>query len=609
MRFRKNRHGSKHASTDEPRGVETLDLSAEKGPGSPPGTGPGSKGQASAPGGPTDEDAQTKRLPTSVPNLEVLRADQTRPGADSADIPAGANVHGTLDPAEQEAYAQLKRLRAERRRKKLIRRGIAAGVIVALVAAVAIWRHASTSAPAGSETQVITQPVYRGPFTNEITGSGPIKPASSTLVTPQIDGTIESVNVVLGQQVAEGDVLFTIKNDELDRAVAEAERGIRTAESGVTQAKQALADSHESLSDAKDALKKAKAAPVTQLTDETGAVVGDNSSEVDAGISSAKEGVRSAEQAVTSAEGQVQSANIALEQANDAYDKAVEQAEQRTVRAPAAGSIIQLSAQTGASVGQAAMGDGSSGPTGSLCQIADLSQMTVTMQVSEVDVNKVQVGQAATATFSAAPDAMLNATVRSIATTSSSDSSGMYGGYGGGGVTYAVDLVIPAPDARLKPGMTANVSVVTETIDTALIVPAAALTDLGDGTGIVYVEDDAEVHAGRMATVTVLANNGSEAAVESTDGSLAEGDAVVISGMEALTFPEDAQTGGTVLDGTAADSMMVNPVSGATDAAGDAASDTAAEAGANAAGAPDEPAESPTPEPGDSGSSGAVQVS
>ena len=287
----------------------------------------------------------------------------------------------------------------------------------------------------------------------------------------------------------------------------------------------------------------------------------------------------------------------------------MEQAEQRTVRAPAAGSIIQLSAQTGASVGQAAMGDGSSGPTGSLCQIADLSQMTVTMQVSEVDVNKVQVGQAATATFSAAPDAMLNATVRSIATTSSSDSSGMYGGYGGGGVTYAVDLVIPAPDARLKPGMTANVSVVTETIDTALIVPAAALTDLGDGTGIVYVEDDAELHAGRMATVTVLANNGSEAAVESTDGSLAEGDAVVISGMEALTFPEGAQTGGTVLDGTAADSMMVNPVGGATDAAGDAASDTAAEAGANAAGAPDEPAESPTPEPGDSGSSGAVQVS
>jgi HlyD family secretion protein len=95
------------------------------------------------------------------------------------------------------------------------------------------------------------------------------------------------------------------------------------------------------------------------------------------------------------------------------------------------------------------------------------------------------------------------------------------------GPTYAVELLIPQPDARVKPGMTASVSIVTNSLDDALIVPTSALTDNGDGTGSVNVETDAESHTSRTVSVTIVAKSGSQAAVT---GDLKEGDVLVVSG-------------------------------------------------------------------------------
>lgn len=486
--------------------------------------------------------------PDEPVGIEVLHANPYLPStpAGKADAHAAdkddAAQDGTtqLDPAEQEAYAQLKRMRAERRKKRLIKRGIVTGVIVALVAGIAIWRNVSAQQTAPT-VQVVTQPVTRGPFTSEVTGSGSIKPISSTLVSPQIDGTIETVNVVAGQQVAAGDVLFTIKNDDLDRAVAEAERNVRSAQSALGQAKKGVDEANQQVKDAKKA--KTAADKAAKQAASTGAALGTVPT---ADPQAAKEAVSAAQQAASSANDQVEAAKIQLETANDALAKAQEQADQRTVRAPVAGSVIELNAQPGASLGQAAANaaQGGSG-SGALCQIADLSQMTVTVQVGEVDINKVTVDQKGTATFSAVTDASLEATVRSIATTSSSDPSGGYGyGGGGSGVTYAVDLVIPAPDPRLKPGMTANVSIVTQSIDSALVVPTTAVSDMGDGTGMLVVEDDPETHNAHTVLVKILATNGSETAVEATGGSmLAEGENVIVSGSEAANIEGDGGVG------------------------------------------------------------------
>ena len=514
------RHHHESDPAGEPVGIEGLSLDDT------------SDADADQGGAPAKGDTAGRELPPGVPDLEVLHPNPYLPGGVAA-IGGGTDATTQLDPAEQEAYAQLKRMRAERRRKRLIKRGIAAGIVVVLVAGFLVWRNVSAT-QAVPTVQVVTQPVTRGPFTSKVTGSGSIKPISSTVVSPVIDGTIESVNVVAGQQVAAGDVLFTIKNDDLDRAVSEAERTVRSAQSALDQAKRGVSQANQQLKDAKSTKATAERA-AKQAQSAAASAPGAQAAPVD--TSSAKEAVSSAEQAVSAANEQVESAQTQLEAANDSLAKAREQADQRTVRAPVAGSVIELNAQPGAALGQLGATAAQGGGSGALCQIADLSQMTVTVQIGEADINKVAVDQKGTATFSAVTGASLEATVRSIATTSSSDASAGYGYGGGGGVTYAVDLVIPAPDPRLKPGMTADVSIVTQSIDSALIVPSAAVTDLGDGTGTLSVEDDAETHEGHEVLVRVLATNGSETAVEPTAGSLlAEGENVIVSGAEAASI-------------------------------------------------------------------------
>lgn len=477
---------------------------------------------------PGNHEQETQKLDVISPN-PLATPDPNDPLAD-------------LDPEERKAYEQLKRMRAERRRKKLIRRGIVVGIIAALIVGFFVFRAVTANKPDDS-IQVVTTPAYTGPFTTEVTGSGSIKPSSSYVVQPQIDGTIDSVNVVAGQTVKAGDVLFTIKNDDLDRAINEAGRGVRTAKQGVDEANQGVEQARQTVSAAEEAVSKAQ-----NLLN-----VNPDDTDLQAALEGAQAELKSARNALTEAQRAPESAQISLEAANDAYSQAVERAEQRTVKSPIDGTIVELNAQPGATVGQAVASAGTQG-TGSLCLVANLSQMNVTLQISEVDINKLSLDQPANVTFSAVPDLTLSATVKSIASTSSGNDGGGGYGYGGGsGATYAVELVIPMPDPRLKPGMTADVSIITSSIDSALIVPSAAVTDFGDGTGVVYVEDDEKIHAAHTVHVEILGDNGSETAIKPTEGAICDGDPVIISGMEAATIDDmDAGTMGDVA-GNAAD--------------------------------------------------------
>lgn len=512
----------------------TADAAAGIGAGEPAGTNANNPAGAANAGGTEPaafaNAAQPKSFMAPTPGV----ANPYTPGAQPTGFVGSTDPESGMDEAECEAYAKLKAMRAERRRKKLIRRGVAAGVAVALVAGVFIFNLVKSNT-ATDEVQVVTQPAYTGTLTTEVTGSGSIEPASSNIVQPQIDGTIETVDVVAGQQVKAGDTLFTIKNDDLDRAVNEAARTVRSAKQKVNEAQKALdaAKSQASYTGTNDATATGRTSGAT--ISQAGLARSATFSQVDgqegdeADGTAASSGTTSSDEGIASAQNELESAQIELEAANDAYNKAKDQADQRIVKSPIDGSVIELNAQVGASVGQGATN--ASGTTSStLCQVADLSQMMVTVQVSEVDINKIALDQNATATFSALPNVSLSAQVRSIASTSSSD------GYGSGGVTYAVQLVIPEPDESLKPGMTANVSITTSQVDNALIVPSTAVTAYGDGTGCVYVEIDPTTHETTPVTVEILGDNGSEAAVRATDGSLADGDPVVVSG----AFSDDA---------------------------------------------------------------------
>lgn len=421
-------------------------------------------------------------VPTITPGPDA--AEYTPEGATET-IPLIKNVHAdkqsertndTAEISDEEAYAKLKAKRAERRRKKLIRRGIAAGVVgaIALIAIVAtLVINAQPQGASGPVTDMVTE----GTFTTTVEAKGQLKPISSSVVSPSVDGTVNSINVQAGQSVNEGDVLMTIKNDELDRNVAEAQRAVAAAQEDLTNAQKAAA-----------------AAQATPTTDADGASAA-------AGVSAA-----SAEtNAVSAAQRSLASAQANLDQANA-------KAASRTVTAPSSGSIVELNAKVGATVTDGMIMGESDTSGGKQCmQIADLSKMKVTVQVGEKDIAKIAVGQSANVTYPAFPDIVSQGTVTAIASVANSDSNS-----GGGSVTFNVDILIEAPDSRLKPGMTAEVSVVTEKLDDVVMVPTMALMTEDGEHYYVNLATDSESKKTRRVKVTVVTQNDNEAVVGKT---------------------------------------------------------------------------------------------
>lgn len=536
-----------------------------------------------------DSPGETSVMPTAAPSVPAI------------DVMTTELTEEELD--EQLAFEQLERHRKQRRRKKRIRIGIAAGLGIAAAAA---WFLTHPPVPEeGDAWQPVTAYAYQGDFVTDVSSNGATQPLKLTVVTPEVDGIIQDVRIVEGQQVAEGDVLFTIKNDDLDRAVAEAARGVSSAQSGVNSAYTQRADAASVRSEAWDEYDRKydqyeqaykqyeqdlKKYPELvkeyeqklkeyqeQLAQYNSAfwawyVARNNSQnkvpEGDPNTMTEEELIKYNEEcekyeasleyerkqyetvaggrpippekpaeptpptppdppadaellsAVHGADDSINSAAQGLEGAQESLSQAQENADKRTVKAPATGTVIAMNAVEGAST---AGGQG----TGALVQIADLSQMKVTVEVNEIDIRNIEVGQRATATFAALPGVELEAVVERIASTASGSVGGE--GYGGGGgvVTYAVDLLIPKPDKELKPGMTATVVIRTQYVPDTVIVPVAALVDNGDGTYAVEVVTDEETWESELRPVEVIAQNTSEAAIK---GDVADGDQVLMGG-------------------------------------------------------------------------------
>ena len=423
-------------------------------------------------------------VPTITPGPDD--AEYTPEGATET-IPLITNVHAekqsgrtndTAEISDEEAYAKLKAKRAERRRKKLIRRGIAAGVVGA-IALIAIVATLVINAQPQGASEPVTDMVTEGTFSTTVEAKGQLKPISSSVVSPSVDGTVDSINVQAGQSVNGGDVLMTIKNDELDRNVAEAQRAVAAAQ--------------EDLANAQKAAAAAQATPTTDVDGASAAAAGASAGSADTN-------------AVSAAQRSLASAQANLDQANA-------KAASRTVTAPSSGSIVELNAKVGATVtGGMIMGESDTSGGKQCMQIADLSKMKVTVQVGEKDIAKIAVGQSANVTYPAFPDIVSQGTVTAIASVANSDS----GSGSGGSVTFNVDILIEAPDSRLKPGMTAEVSVVTEKLDDVVMVPTMALMTEDGEHYYVNLATDSEGKKTRRVKVTVVTQNDNEAVVGKT---------------------------------------------------------------------------------------------
>lgn len=414
------------------------------------------------------------------------------------------------DLEAQLAYENLKRRREARKRKRIVTIAIIAALVLAGIIVFVSQNIGKDEQGQETDPLAATAAVYTGEFATRVSANGATEPVSAVVVTPEVDGIVENLSIEEGSHVEKGDLLFTLKNDKLDKAIREAETQLRTAQRTVDTDDQAVDDAYDAYNKAVDACNQS----------------GDWSTFDEASLKSA----------ITAAENQYETAKDSLEAAQDALDEAKKEGDKRSVYAPTSGSVVALNVENGAGIGAEAGGSGSGGSSGPPVKIADLSTMKVTVQVNEVDISSVQEGQAATATFSALPGVSSDATVQRIASSASGAGSGEDSGTSGV-VTYAVDLIIPKPDKQLKPGMTATVTITTQNVPNALIVPASALNGEEGAEQYVTVVVDQEKATTRDVPVTVIQKNNSEAAVK---GDLTDGDMVLMGAADVGTGADAA---------------------------------------------------------------------
>lgn len=158
-------------------------------------------------------------------------------------------------------------------------------------------------------------------------------------------------------------------------------------------------------------------------------------------------------------------ARNAYEQAKAAIIKVKRNLGYATITSPIDGVVISRAVEEGQTVAA-----GFETPT--LFTIAaDLTQMQVVADVDEADIGQVADNQRVTFTVDAYPDDTFEGTVKQVRLQATTESSV---------VTYEVVITAYNPDLKLKPGLTANVTIYTLEKDNALAVPTKALRFVPD---------------------------------------------------------------------------------------------------------------------------------
>ena len=279
----------------------------------------------------------------------------------------------------------------------------------------------------------------------------------------------------------------------------------KPTEAQVNEANTTLALAQAQLADAQDALARLKSPSQTDI-DLAQAKVDDAQQTLD----DLKNGPTQAE--LVAAQTRVTLAQAALNQAN--------------LTAPIAGTITDIEVMSGDMV--------SSGKTA--FRIDDLSKLYVDLQVSEVDIPQLQVGQEATLTFDAISNKEYHGKVTKIS---------MVGTSSQGVVNYPVTVQITDGDSSVLSGMTAALTVVVARHENVLVVPNQAIRTAGTQRTVTVL------YEGQQIQVPVTVGLTGDSVTEVTGSALKEGDEVVITGSSSSsTNTTSSQTsGGLITEG------------------------------------------------------------
>lgn len=301
-------------------------------------------------------------------------------------------------------------------------------IVVALVAGLFFYFNSN-----GKKSAYKTEEISRGEIKSIVTATGTVNAVTTVSVGTQVSGTIKKLFVDFNSPVNKGQLLAQIDPATFQGQVDQARANLLSAQANMERTAVSVIDARRTYERSRDLFGQHFIAKSEMDTAETN-------------LHSAE-----AQHKVTQAQvGQAQAA-LKIAETNLQYTN---------ITSPVNGIVISRSVDVGQTVA-------ASFQTPTLFSIAqDLTKMQINTSVDEADIGMVQAGQDASFTVDAYPDTPFTGKVSVVRNAPITVSNV---------VTYDVIINVENPQLKLKPGMTANVSITIETRSDALRIPNAAM--------------------------------------------------------------------------------------------------------------------------------------
>jgi HlyD family secretion protein len=374
---------------------------------------------------------------------------------------------------------------------KLIRYAVVVAVIAVGLSLYFLW-------PQGAAANFVTAPVTRGPIVRSVIATGTVNPVTVVQVGTYVSGPIQSIYADFNSPVKAGQLIAKIDPRPFEAQVALTKAAVANAHAQLAKDEANLA--YQKVTYNRDRALRAEAVISQDQLDSQRNVYNQAVAQV----------------ALDRAAIQQQEANLRAAQLNLNYTNII---------SPVNGTVVSRNVDVGQTVA-------ASFQTPTLFLIArDLTKMQVDTNVSESDIGNVKTGEQAQFRVDAFPDRVFEGTVGQVRQAPITVQNV---------VTYDVVINVANPELLLKPGMTANVTIITAKRDNAVRVPEQALRfspkTAGADSPAVEEDDSATAHqarvwvenGARLKPVAISAGLDDGVNVEVLGGALKPGDRVVI---------------------------------------------------------------------------------
>jgi HlyD family secretion protein len=327
-----------------------------------------------------------------------------------------------------------------------------AGLVAIAVGVILAWSLRATS-----EVQVTTSPLTVGSIARRIVTTGTIQAVTTVEVGSQVSGTIQALGADYNSTVRAGQVLARIDPATYDADLREAQGALALAQADADRARTTVMDAGTKLA-------RAEVLAQRQLIPR-------------ADLDAAEAAKQSADAGLLAAEAQVEQAKRATEQANTNLDHTV-------IRSPIDGIVIARSIEVGQTVAATLQSP-------KLFLVAtDFRRVQLQVQLDEADGGGIQTGELVTFDVEAYPQEIFNGLVSEIRlgpfenadtqlptqSPTQSTSQATSQSTAPAVTTYLAIVDVPNPDEKLRPGMTATVTLAGSHREDVTRIPNSALS-------------------------------------------------------------------------------------------------------------------------------------